>query len=286
MAIAVGAGVGAIALVQGELKRAREAVPQTQAMVPPPPPQPKAPAVDVLVASRELRMGQTLRPEDLRWEPWPIEKVSEFYITAENAPQAREDTVGIVVRQGFVSGEPIREEKLIRLDRPGIMSALLRDGMRAISIKIGAETSAGGFILPGDYVDVIFVREQKALSTTGESQKLTVSQTILSSVRVLAIDQTFSEDSSGVSTIGRTATVEVKPEQAEILALAEKDGNLQLALRGITELLNADSDAPAEPMPVTVRDIRRGVEEPEKEKGDHRIMMIRSTMKQPTVIQK
>lgn len=283
LAVAIAAGAGAVALVQSELNRAQQANTAPQIIAPPPPPPAAAPKVDVLVSTRDLRMGETLRPEDLRWQPWPEESIAEAYITAERDPEAREDIVGVVVRQPFVSGEPIRDEKLLRLDRAGIMSALLREGMRAISVKIGAETTAGGFILPGDYVDVILTRQVRTTNAQGDSVDLNVTRTILKSVRVLAIDQTFADGDGGTSAIGRTATLEVTPDQSEIMALAEEEGQIQLSLRGLAELVSDESDEPIVPVPVTAYDLRTksDIEDGEAVGAPTIITVIRGTSIQP-----
>ena len=132
LAVAIVAGVGAVALVQGELQRAREAAEQNIAVAPPPPPAPVAPKAEVLVASRDMRRGETVGENDLRWQPWPLEAVSELYITREQDETAVENMMGVIVRSDFVPGEPITESKLLRLDIPSIMAAMLREGMRAL----------------------------------------------------------------------------------------------------------------------------------------------------------
>jgi pilus assembly protein CpaB len=107
------------------------------------------------------------------------------------------------------------------------MSAILPAGMRAISTEISAETGAGGFILPNDYVDVILTREQQ--------NEGFVSEMILRNVRVLAIDQVLQEKDGQKTAVGKTATLELTPRQTETLALARRRGALSLALRSLAD---------------------------------------------------
>jgi pilus assembly protein CpaB len=114
------------------------------------------------------------------------------------------------------------------------MAAILPSGMRAVSTQISPETSAGGFILPNDHVDVILTRRDKdAEKATGS--EVHTSETILANVRVLAIDQAVEEKNGQKVVVGKTATLELAPRQAETLALAHQLGTLSLALRSITD---------------------------------------------------
>lgn len=286
LGVAIIAGVGAVALVQGELQRAREAAEQTTVVAPPPPPAPVAPKAEVLVASRELRMGETLNPSDLRWQPWPLEAVSEFYVTKDRDPEALDNTQGVVVRRDFVTGEPITEAKLLRLDNPSIMAAMLREGMRAMAVRIVEETAAGGFILPGDYVDVILTREVKFIDANGEEQSAKTTNTLMRSVRVMAIGQTFQDDGDSAAVIANTATLEVTPEQAEILSLAEQSGQLNLSLRGVAELFSEEGEKPIEPEPETAFDLRALTdEEGAKEQSElSDLVVIRGGTRQRAVV--
>ena len=117
------------------------------------------------------------------------------------------------------------------------MAAILPKGRRAISVRISAETGAGGFILPNDKVDVILTRKLSGGAGGGERQ---LSETVLSNVRVLAVDQTFKQDEKGEQVVvGKTATLELELAQAEVMAMAESSGQLSLALRSIAESDNA-----------------------------------------------
>jgi pilus assembly protein CpaB len=206
---------------------------------PPPPPPPVAqtiPLSDVLVAANNLPMGQSLRASDLRWQPWPADMVPMGYITRNQNPDALEQTAGSIVRSNFLSGEPIRREKLIKADGSGFMSAILPSGMRAVAISIDTRgaTSAGGFILPNDRVDVLRTfRDEDASRSGGGDVHLT--ETILSNIRVLAIGQNVQERNGEKVVTGETATLELTPSQAETVVLAQKIGQLSLVLRSLAD---------------------------------------------------
>jgi pilus assembly protein CpaB len=151
------------------------------------------------------------------------------------APVVQIETTDILVAKGdFVAGEPIREAKLIKANGSGFMAALLPSGMRAISTEISPETGAGGFILPNDRVDVLLTRrDREAEKATGIEAH--ISETILTDVRVLAIDQTIEEKNGQRVVVGKTATLELAPRQAETLAVSRQRGTLSLALRSLID---------------------------------------------------
>lgn len=195
--------------------------------------------VDILVAKSEIPVGRAVQPEDLSWTPWPNKAAAPIYITKARRPNAVEEMKGAVARAPFVPGEPIREEKLIKADGSGFMSAILPAGMRAVSTEISAETGAGGFILPNDRVDVILTRRE------GDSF---LSETVLRNVRVLAIDQTVEEKNGQKVVVGKTATIELSARQSETLALSRQRGTLSLALRSLADAMpvNAGKANPEE----------------------------------------
>ena len=132
------------------------------------------------------------------------------------------DLVDAVVRSPILQGQPITNNLVVHADAAGFMAAMLSPGMRAVSIIVSAESGAGGFVLPNDRIDVIQTRK------VGQGA---VSRTILSDVRVLAVDQTFAQEKDTKTVVGKTATVEVTPEQAVTLTGAQGGGQLSLALR-------------------------------------------------------
>jgi len=233
LAVAVGAGGIAAYLASGSKE--------------PPPPAP-APVVqiettDILVAKGDINMGQVVSAQDIQWQTWPTSAASSYFVRKKERPNAIDQLTGSIARSPFVAGEPIREAKLIKANGSGFMAALLPSGMRAVSTEISPETGAGGFILPNDRVDVLLTRrDREAEKATGIEQH--VSEAILTDVRVLAIDQTVEEKNGQRVVVGKTATLELSPRQAETLAVSRQRGTLSLALRSLI-----DANAPSTPNP-------------------------------------
>jgi pilus assembly protein CpaB len=202
------------------------------------PPVPVAPVaqletVDVLVAKADIGLGQTLTSNDMVWQSWPASTTSGSFIRRNDRPNATTQIAGWIARAPFVSGEPIREAKLVKADGSGFMAAILPSGYRAVSTEISAETGAGGFILPNDRVDVILTRREK--NPNPILPDLVIAEIKLANIRVLAIDQAPKEKEGTNNVIGRTVTLELKPEQTATLAASRQAGTLSLALRSITD---------------------------------------------------
>jgi pilus assembly protein CpaB len=195
---------------------------------------PQLETAEILVARNEIGVGQALSAEDLQWQSWPASSAGPAFIRKGDRPDAAQQLVGAVARAPIATGEPIRENRLIKANGSGYMAAILPAGMRAISTEISPETGAGGFILPNDRVDVILSRRDKAAERITQTDVL-VTETILRDVRVLAIDQTVEEKNGQRVVVGKTATLELAPRQAEMLALARQLGTLQLALRSLAD---------------------------------------------------
>ena len=155
-------------------------------------------------------------------------------INRASRAEAIKEIAGSIARAPFIAGEPIREQKLVKANGSGFMAAILPTGMRAISTEISPETGAGGFILPNDRVDVILSKREK--NPDGKGADVVQSEIILSNIRVLAIDQAPKEKEGINTLVGKTVTLELKPEQAETLARARQSGTLALALRSITDV--------------------------------------------------
>jgi pilus assembly protein CpaB len=207
----------------------------------PPPAEPVAQlqTVDVLVAKSDISLGQTLVAEDMQWQTWPSATASSTFIRRNERPDAPTQIAGSIARSPFIAGEPIREPKLIKANGSGFMAAILPAGMRAVSTEISPETGAGGFILPNDRVDVIRTRREKNPDpkSTGD---MVVTEVILTNIRVLAIDQAPKEKEGQNSVIGKTVTLELKPEQVPTLAASRQAGVLSLALRSIADANQVD----------------------------------------------
>jgi pilus assembly protein CpaB len=189
---------------------------------------------DVLVTAVDVNMGATLAKSDMRWQPWPQEATPVNVVRRSDTPNALDELAGSIARTSFVAGEPVRREKIIRADGSGFLSAILPAGMRAVAITIDSRGSstAGGFILPNDRVDVIRIyREDEG----GATNNPFTSETLLKNIRVLAIGQSIQEKDGQKVVVGETATLELDPKQAEVITLAQKVGQLSLALRSIAD---------------------------------------------------
>ncbi|MCC8958792.1 Flp pilus assembly protein CpaB [Bradyrhizobium sp. Pear77] len=226
LAIAGCAGLAALYLASGSDDKPAPAPPVAQ-----------LPTVDILVAKTDIGLGQAVKPEDLQWQTWPAATASASFMRRDSNAEAIKDVTGSIARAPFIQGEPIREQKLVKADGSGFMAAILPTGMRAVSTEISPETGAGGFILPNDRVDVLLSKRDKNPDRNGAD--VVNSEVILTNVRVLAIDQAPKEKDGTNALIGKTVTLELKPEQTETLARARQSGVLSLALRSI-----ADNNAP------------------------------------------
>jgi pilus assembly protein CpaB len=192
---------------------------------------PQIQSQDVLVAAADISQGGKLTAENVRWQRWPDDAMNGNYIQKQTRPDAIEQLQNSVVRSQFVAGEPIREAKLARPES-GFLSAILPSGMRAIAVRISAQNTAGGFILPGDRVDVV---QTVAQQPNPDAPAENVSRTILTNIKVLAIDQTVGEEEGEANVVGKTATLELAPPQVELITAAEASGTLSLSLRSIID---------------------------------------------------
>ncbi len=190
-------------------------------------PKAKAPQVKVLVAKRALPAGTILKSAHLRWQSWPDRGVPSNYIIRGKGKAKIEDVAGSVVRRGIYVGEPITAGRVVKPGQQGFMAAVLTPGMRAITVPVNATSGIAGFIFPGDRVDMILTH------TVGKrKRKRRVSETILTGLRVLGVDQK-TNDQKGKARVAKTATFEVTPKQAEMIAVAAQIGRLSLSLRSL-----------------------------------------------------
>ena len=187
---------------------------------------------EILVAAKSIAVGGKIAAGDLKWSGWPKSAMDPSYITRETQPQAMEDSAkGSVARAPLLPGEPVTGQKVVRSDGAGFMAAVLTPGMRGVSVRVSAELGAGGFVLPNDRVDVILTRK---LGNDDQGVPSFKALTVLRSIRVLAIDQTAKEEGDSNAIVGKTATLELTPKQAETIALAEAMGELHLSLRSLS----------------------------------------------------
>jgi pilus assembly protein CpaB len=253
LTIALSAGGVAAYLARGtDTKQALPAEPVVQLQT-----------VDVLVAKSDIGLGQSVTPDNLQWQTWPAATASNSFIRRSERPEGTKEVAGSIARAPFITGEPIREQKLVKANGSGFMAAILPSGMRAISTEISPETGAGGFILPNDRVDVILSKREKNPDRSGSSD-IVISEIILTNVRVLAIDQAPKEKDGQNTVVGKTVTLELKPEQSETLARARQTGTLALALRSIADLnaIETQADDQSSRRSGSVNVVRYGVSNP------------------------
>ena len=234
------AGVAGVAGLMALLLSGRQPAP-VDVTVPTAPPE-ERPYAEVLVAKQDLPMGTALGEEQLSWAKWPQDLAASNMIQRSARPKAMEEFKGAITRAPFFSNEPIREEKVIKGNGSGFLSAILPAGKRAVAISIDSRgaTSAGGFILPNDFVDVIVTRRDIDASTrTGTD--IYQSVTILSGIRVLAIGQNIQEKNGERVVVGETATLELDPTQAEQVQMHQRSGTLALTLRSLADANKEDS---------------------------------------------
>ena len=221
----------------------------------------------VLVARTPIGVGERLNQDTLEWQDWPEGALRPEYVTIAAMPEAPAELTGAVARYEFFAGEPIREAKLVRSDQ-GYLSAVLAPGMRGVSVGVSAVSSAGGFVVPNDHVDVVLTTQTAA----GDR-----SEVILANVRVLAIGKRLGEvGASGGQTEeevatggtpqaitfddGAIATLELDPSQAETLINATNQGQLTLTLRSVADFAET-AMAPGTGNNQTIRVFRFGKEQ-------------------------
>ncbi len=202
---------------------------------------------DVLIAGKELGFGSVLQDDDLHWQSWPKDNIPQNFVRKSTAPNAIAELKGAITRSTFSPGEPIQQDRLVKAGTTGFMSAMLAPGERALAIPIepNGTLTAGGFILPNDRVDIIRTYRDDAAARDGVGDVF-LSETIAHNVRVLAIGQNIQERNNEKVVVGANATLELTPQQAEVVALAQRvaGSTLSLALRGLADKQIVD-DAPS-----------------------------------------
>jgi len=204
--------------------------------------------IEVLVAAERLLPGSFVKPSSLRWQTWPDVEVPAGYQVRGQSDDA--DFTGSVVRQVLTPGDPLLPEHVIRPGDRGFLAAVLDPDMRAVSVPVDAASSNAGLILPGDRVDLILTQSMPGTGDGGHTRR--VSETILQNLRVIAMGRRLHQDPDEIvgNDVARTATLEVTPEGAEVVALVTELGKLSLSLRSIAGNAEPASARPSE-RPVT-----------------------------------
>ena len=198
-------------------------------------------AVEVVVADIDLPAGTAITSSQLKWQPWPDDSLDGDYIAYreedEDADKSdlEDQLLDMVVRRAIMKGEPVTLPKLFAREDAVFMAGMLSPGMRAVAIKVKDVTGVGGFVMPGDHVDVIVTVKWKIdpeARKGGLPYTEFTSETIVQNARVMAVDQAFGDfEENAVK--ADTVTLEVTPKQAEVIAVATGIGDLSLSLRSL-----------------------------------------------------
>jgi len=187
----------------------------------------------VLVAQRALQTGTIITADAVNFQAWPKELVKDAYFIDGEADMSK--LLGTVVRFPIPAGQPLTQGALVAPGDRGFLAAALGPGMRAITLPVSAKTGVGGFVFPGDRVDLVLTQSVKSGGGNGD---LNASETILRNLRVLATDQsTETETVEGKTVVKafRTVTLEVTPRIAEKISVAEMIGEISLTLRPLAD---------------------------------------------------
>jgi pilus assembly protein CpaB len=193
-------------------------------------------SVKILVASKPAKVADSVTEANFKWQDWPKDSVFDGAIQQEDKKKKISEVANGKLRRDMSPGEPLLRSALSAPGRGNVLAAAMEPGMRAMAIKVSAQSMVGGFISPGDRVDVIMTYQVKMSGDAKESAAMTIdkyaSQTILENVKVLAIDQSFRKEDDKAK-VGRTVTLEVDTATAEKLVLATEMGELSLTLRAL-----------------------------------------------------
>ena len=241
------ASAGVTLLVARQMLQVPEPV---QVSAPAPAPAPVEPELRVLVAARGLPAGTLIKAEDLKWQVWPEDDPALPSLLREGAAKPL-DYRGAVVRRGVDAGEPIVAGRLVKPGEQGFLAAVLDPGRRAVSVPINGVTGLAGLVFPGDRVDLILTHTVLRAQDPNLTERR-LSETVLTDLRVLAIDQMV-DDQTTAPRIGKIATLEVRPKEAELVVLMAELGQLSLSLRALSGEAAAEVEAPADLEPAAER---------------------------------
>ncbi|PCH99377.1 MAG: Flp pilus assembly protein CpaB [Alphaproteobacteria bacterium] len=211
----------------------------------------KIPATYILIATKNIKMGDALSEKSYEWKEWPKDAIFEGAIVKSKLSEEELKTpLSGRVRRSISKGEPLVQSAMVKEDKGNFVAATLAPGMRAMAIKVKAESSVGGFLMPNDRVDVILTydvripSDERVQDASVNVISKKAAQTVLENLRVVAVDQKAKEVEK--VSVARTVTLEVTPKQAEELALAEAMGKLSLSLRklGDDKPLSEDGKIP------------------------------------------
>jgi pilus assembly protein CpaB len=195
--------------------------------------------VSYLVAAHPVPPGTLARTDDFTLKTVPTDQVPPGAVI--DSPEARAALRGSLVRHYIETGVPLAANDLMQPRERGFLAAVLVPGSRAVSIGVDPVSGVAGLIWPGDHVDVILTQEMD--QPDGRTGHLVTSESVLTNVRVIAIDQDIAQGApTGGNMAGRltsTVTIQATTDQAERLAVATHIGHLSLAIRAAADDLPA-----------------------------------------------
>lgn len=197
--------------------------------------------IQIAVSAKYIPTGSFIKAEDIMWQSWPDDRINEKYIQ-KSSETSLESFVGSVVKQEITAGEPITMARTAKPGERGFLAAVLAPGNRAITIGINVTSSVAGFLFPGDRVDMLLTHRINLTNSAGAGNRASaqVSETVMSNLRVLAINQSMANPTH-TAVVGKTVTFEVTPKQAEKITLIKTMGNLSLILRSLAREENSDA---------------------------------------------
>lgn len=194
----------------------------------------------VLTSPTELPPGSVISVEKLIWKEWPSKALSPHYITQSKTEDLK-SLNGATVRFTIFANEPIKLPNIVILKGKSILSAVIRTGMRGVTVPFTKIANAPSFLAPGDVIDVVIPKRSQ------ENRGGYVGQTIMKNVRILAVDRSLQNLEEKKSDQPKTMTLEVTAEQAEDLAASIREGEIVISLRSA---FNGDTEAKDTPVKV------------------------------------
>lgn len=227
---------------------------------------PAAPAlVSVVVAGQDIPFGTTIEAHKLTTIQWPAEAVPPGTFRDYSSLVPVEGGEARRAKRGMSQGELVLANKISEYGEKVTIVQTLKPGHRAMALRVNASTSVAGFVTPGDLVDVLLA--------TRDDGGLRVN-TIMQSLRVVAVDQQADENQEQAQ-VARNVTVEVTPEQAQTLTVAQSAGTLSLTLRNIAEIENEDEPQPLDS--IRISDVLRD-KTPDENFGPKQTIKIRRAL--------
>ena len=238
-------------------------------------------STNVYVAAKPISIGATITEEMVASQPWPENLVLEGFVLADG----KTNVVGMVARSGFQQSEPLLLTKLAKPNDPNFLAGELPKGQRVITIAINETDGVAGFVFPGDHVDLIYTHDidkweyapgAAAADATNnapvaQKTKETITETLLTNVKVVAIDQRSSSagavDKNGNLVIPRSASLMVSQADAQRVRLASKTGTVSLSLRALADRESSDALLLTKPSDVSQSSASSDTEMPASDGG-------------------